>query len=244
MTSTRTSTVLRWLRRLFAVGIVGAVCLVAVLGVCWAVIGQAGSGRVFTSAADVPARSVVIVPGALVFPSGRPSQMVGDRVAAAVGLHADGTVAHLLVSGDNSTEQYNEPVAMRTRAMQLGVPSADITLDYAGVDTWDTCLRAREQFGVTDAVVVTQKLYASRAAALCEAAGIDVAVLAIDPAPLGTQRRWRGRARETLAKVKAVGDLVRTPEAKFGGPYIGLVGSVGMPEGGHPPDWDWETNTP
>ncbi len=32
--------------------------------------------------------------------------------------------------------------------MALGVPSADITLDYAGFSTYESCYRARDIFGV------------------------------------------------------------------------------------------------
>lgn len=231
------------LGRLIASFAIAAVVLgVLALIISWAAIYDASQDLVFTDAADLAPANVVIVPGALVFDDGQPSKMLSDRVDAAVALYDEGTVPHLLVSGDNSVERYNEPVAMREHALAQQVPAEHITLDYAGVDTWDTCVRARDQFGVTSAIVVTQKLYASRTAALCDAAGIDVAVLAIDPPPLRTRTLWLGRAREPLAKVKAATDLIRTPSPQFGGERIGLVGSVGMPEGGHPPDWNWQTN--
>lgn len=232
------------LGRLRTVAIVGVAALVLLIGLSAIVMARAANGLVHMDASRVPAADVVIVPGALVFPGGTPSQMLQGRIDAAVGLYQAGTVDHVLMSGDNSVVRYNEPVVMRNSAVAQGVPSADVSLDYAGLDTWDTCIRAREQFGVTSAVVVTQHLYADRTAALCETAGIDVAVLSLDPPELRTGTRYRGILRETLAKVKAWGDILRTPDPQFGGPYLGLVGSVNMPDGGHPPDWDWERNEP
>lgn len=208
------------------------------------VIAQVANGRVVHHASNVSSAPVVIVPGTLVLPDGQPSRMLLARVEAAAALYHEGKVGHVLVSGDNSTVAYNEPVAMRDAAVSLGVPEAAITLDYAGVDTWDTCLRAREQFGVDQAIFVTQEPFSSRAAALCEGAGIDVIVLAIESPDLSGSARLVGTVRETLAKVKATGDLMREPGAKFGGPLIGLVGSEGMPSGGHPPTWDWVSNSP
>jgi vancomycin permeability regulator SanA len=117
-------------------------------------------------------------------------------------------------------------------------------LDYAGLDTWDTCLRAAEQFGVERAVALTQHRYAPRTAALCRRAGIDVTVLSVDPPRQRLGARVRAVGRENLAKVKAVHDLVRRPPARHGGPFIGLVGSVDMPPGGHPPDWDYAADGP
>jgi len=223
---------------------VGIALVLLLIGLSSIVIARASKGLIYFDGGRVPVADVVIVPGALVFPGGTPSQMLSGRIDAAVELYHEGRVDHVLVSGDNSEIRYNEPVVMRNRAVDLGVPEVDVSLDYAGLDTWDTCIRAREQFGVTSAVVVTQHLYADRTAALCEAAGIHTAVLSIDPPPLQTSTRFRGIARESLAKVKAWGDLLRQPDAKYGGPYVGLVGSIDMPDGGHPPDWDWVTNAP
>jgi vancomycin permeability regulator SanA len=93
---------------------------------------------------------------------------------------------------------------------------------------------------VTEAVLVTQRRYAVRAAALCTEAGIDTVVLAVDSPPQSIPTRSQLWFRERLATVKAWRDVVRHSPAHHGGPYVGLVGSVDMPEGGHPPDWDWD----
>lgn len=195
--------------------------------------------REVTTAVDVNPVPVVIVPGARVFPDGRPSTALADRLDAAIALNRSGLAGHVLVSGDNADAVYNEPVAMRQYLLDAGLDEGAITLDYAGLDTWDTCRRAVEQFGVARAVVVTQHQYGARTGALCGRAGIDTTVLTVDPPRQRGQARFLALARENLAKVKAVHDLVRRPPAYHGGPYIGLVGSVDMPPGGHPPDWDW-----
>jgi vancomycin permeability regulator SanA len=220
--------------------VVGAVSVLSLIGLAGAVIVDRADGLLLADLDAVPHRSVVIVPGAKVESNGQPGLHVGHRLEAAAALFDRGTVDHVLVSGDNRESHYNEPVVMRNWLVDsAGLDPADITLDYAGFDTWDTCLRAREQFGVTDAVVVTQERYADRAAALCDATGIDIVVLIVDTPhePLLTSTRLR--FRERLAAVKAGWDLVRNPPAHHGGPFIGLVGSEGMPEGGHSPDWSF-----
>ncbi len=82
-----------------------------------------------------------------------PSQ---DRTQTAARLYFAGKAAKLLMTGDNSTIHYNEPEAMRRYALSLGVPDADIVLDYAGRRTYDSCYRACAIFGVRQAILVTQ----------------------------------------------------------------------------------------
>ena len=134
-------------------------------------------------------------------------------------------MSHVLVSGDNGQEHYNEPVAMQQYLRDLGLPAEAITLDYAGFDTWDTCLRASEQFGVEEAVVVTQPRFAQRTAALCTTAGIDTTVATTGDYLSRIPGKLEADLRERLASVKAIGDIVRTPDAHHGGPFVGLVGS-------------------
>ncbi len=212
-----------------AVSLPRAVKLSIVAGVglvvlSWAAVAFLSRGQI-VSVAETPTAEVAIVPGARVRSDGRPTLALRQRLDAAAVLYEQGAVSHILVSGDNGEEHYNEPVAMQQYLRGLGLPAEDITLDYAGFDTWDTCLRATEQFGVVDAVFVTQPRFAQRSAALCQRAGIDTTVATTDDYLGRTSRRLEADLRERLATVKALGDILRTPGAHHGGPFVGLVGS-------------------
>lgn len=122
---------------------------------------------------DAPSRPVAIVFGAGLTRSGGASAVLRDRIQTAADLYFSGRVQKLLMSGDNSFEDYNEPAAMRDYALSLGIPAEDIVLDYAGRRTYDTCYRAREIFGVREAILVTQSFHMPRAVYLCNALGID-----------------------------------------------------------------------
>jgi len=133
-------------------------------------------GRLQTSITEIPAEEpprVAIVFGARVWNDGSPSNALYDRVVTAVELYRAGRVRKLLMSGDNSTHQYDEPTAMKQTAMELGVPEADIVLDFAGRRTYDTCYRAKEIFEVNKAILVTQEFHQARALYLCTNLGID-----------------------------------------------------------------------
>ena len=128
--------------------------------------------RVF-SADKVQPQPVAIVFGAGLSRDGSPTPVLRDRVATAVDLYLKGKVQILLMSGDNRFVDYNEPGAMKSYAIQLGVPENAIVLDYAGRRTYDTCYRAKTIFGVTDAILVTQNFHLSRALYLCNRLGIS-----------------------------------------------------------------------
>lgn len=121
---------------------------------------------------ETPTRRVAIVFGAGLWRDGSPTPVLRDRVATAANLYFNGKVEKLLLSGDNSTEFYNEPAAMHEYAMNLGVPEEDIIQDFAGRRTYDTCYRARDIFGVQDAILITQKFHLPRSIYTCNKLGI------------------------------------------------------------------------
>lgn len=213
----------RLVRSVVRLALVAMLVVVAANLVIW----RAASGHVVADASELEGDyDAVIVPGAGVFADERPSLTLQARIDAAVELHDLGVVDHILASGDNGTETYDEPTIIRRSAHLQGVPLSDITLDYAGFSTWQTCVRAKEVFGVDRAVFVTQARFANRAAALCEAAGVDVDVLKLgNRRPFTLSLGWRQAAREPLAAIKGVFEMIVRPDPRFLGEFVGLVGS-------------------
>jgi SanA protein len=111
------------------------------------------------------------------------------------------------MSGDNRFVNYNEPESMRQYALALGVPDADIVLDYAGRRTYDTCYRAKEIFGVNSAVLVTQRFHLPRALFLCNAFGIDALGVEAEHYYYLKRLRLFWNLRELLATVQSVLDV-------------------------------------
>ncbi len=131
---------------------------------------------------NLPSHKVAIIFGAGVQKDGTPTPYLRSRIETGVRLYKAHRVERLLMSGDNSTKHYNEPVAMRRYAMQLGMPAQVITLDYAGFNTYDTCYRARAIFGLQDATLVSQGYHLPRAMETCKGLGIqNVGVAAVHP---------------------------------------------------------------
>ena len=206
-----------WFRR----GVVaGALCAAAAglsmaAGELW--VRAEAHGHVFT-AAEVPAAPVALVLGSEVYPDGNPSPFLAARLEIARQLLAAGKVRAILVSGDHMDWGYNEPGAMFQWLVDRGVPSQRVVLDHAGFDTYDSCARARQVFGVDAAIVVTQSYHIDRAVALCRRLGVDASGVGDDTARIYTGP-WRNSViRERGTVVKALGDVVSGRDPVFLGP--------------------------
>jgi SanA protein len=190
--------------------------LKTVLIMCGAVLIVIGLPRLYSAwrfgasifpEASAPPAPVAIVFGAGLQRNGQPTLVLRDRVQTAARLYQAGKVQKLLLSGDNRFEYYNEPQAMFEYGLSLGVPEPAMVLDYAGRRTYDTCLRARQIFGVTEAVLVTQGYHLDRALLTCAALGLNVRGVAADLSayPLRAYVFWW--LRELPATMQALWDL-------------------------------------
>jgi len=174
---------------------------------------------------DAPSGKVAIVFGAGLRRDGTPTAVLRDRVETAVQLYFDGKVDKLLMSGDNRFEYYNEPGAMRTYAVQLGVPEADIVQDFAGRSTYDTCYRARDIFQVTvpserrPAILVTQGFHLPRALFTCNALGLRAVGVPADQRTYRSFSQLIWGVRETFATLNAYWEVyVSRPQPVLGRP--------------------------
>ncbi|MFC0506532.1 SanA/YdcF family protein [Micromonospora costi] len=114
----------------------------------------------------------------------------------------------ILVSGDNRSADYDEPGAMRRWLVDRGVPERRVVRDDAGLDTYDSCARAKRIFGVDRATVVTQSFHLPRAVSLCRRLGIDANGVGDETAERYAGRWWVSSTREYGACVKATLDLL------------------------------------
>ncbi|MET8296772.1 SanA/YdcF family protein [Streptomyces sp. NPDC005180] len=195
-----------------AVQAVMALCVLALLPSAWTHAAAEGRLRDTTGAPDA---GVAVVFGAGLW-NGRPTPYLAARLDAAVELYRTGKVRAVLVTGDNSRTGYDEPDAMRGYLTAHGVPDGRIVSDFAGFDTWDSCVRAREVFGVRRAVLISQHFHIRRAVALCQAAGVESYGVGVDNAHDLTW--YYGGAREVFAAGKAAVDATFKPKPTFLGP--------------------------
>jgi vancomycin permeability regulator SanA len=187
-------------------------CVLALLPSTWLYVSTADRLR---TTADAPRTEVAVVFGAGLW-NGEPSPYLAHRLDAAAELYRAGRIEVVLVTGDNSREDYDEPDAMRAYLTRHGVPDARIVSDYAGFDTWDSCVRAKKIFGVDEAVLISQDFHIRRAVALCREAGVASYGVGV---PAKRDATWYyGGVREVFASGKAALDAVFEPDPRFLGP--------------------------
>jgi len=200
-------------RVLFSLMALALLGLAAVFLMNWWVV-QSASGQIYTKVENVPPEPVALVLGA-----GPASQYFADRLDAAVALYRAGKVKHFLVSGDGVAEdpQGSETALMRQGLINRGIPAAAITRDDAGLRTLDSMARAKNVFGLTTVVIVTQEFHLARALYLARAWGLHAVGFAAADSGGGF---YDSHLREWLARVKAVADInwLGTQPAKLGPP--------------------------
>ncbi|CAM5506337.1 ElyC/SanA/YdcF family protein [Streptomyces violaceorubidus] len=187
-------------------------CVLALLPATW--LRLVTDDRLRT-VADVPRTEVAVVFGAGLW-DGEPSPYLAHRLDAAARLYRADRIEVVLVTGDNSREEYDEPDAMRAYLVRHGVPDGRIVSDYAGFDTWNSCVRAKRIFGVDRAVLISQGFHIRRAVALCQEAGVTS--YGVGVADEHDVTWYYGGAREILAAGKAALDAVLEPDPHFLGP--------------------------
>lgn len=172
---------------------------------------------------DAPARPVAIVLGARVH-GDRPSNLLEDRLRAALELYRSGRCEKLLLSGAHHRDDYDEVGVMRQWLQDRGVEPDDLYLDHAGLRTFDSMVRARQIFGAEEVLVVSQGFHVPRAVYLGRASGLDaIGVAAPDGYRYPSSLVWRNATREHLAQVRAWLDLhVLSTQPRFLGDPIDL----------------------
>lgn len=171
---------------------------------------------------SVAPRPVAIVFGARVYPSGRLSSMLRDRVETAVRLYERGQVQKIIMSGDNQTAGYNEPEAMMAYALARGVPPEALQPDYGGRRTYDTCYRARHIFQVESAVLVTQAFHLPRALFTCNQLGVEATGAIADRRTYSRRSMNWSTMREIPATLIALHDVILARPAPVLGDPIPL----------------------
>ena len=100
----------------------------------------------------------IVVFGARVYANGTVSVALGDRVRTGCELYLDGLAKHIIFSGGPGDGAVHETQAMRTIALELGVPAQAIILDADGLNTQATVRNTCAMFkdlGVTRVLAVS-----------------------------------------------------------------------------------------
>lgn len=176
---------------------------------------------IYGPAETPPKTEVAIVLGASVASNGRLSVVMKERADKAASLYEAGIVSKILVTGDNSTLEYDEVYPVGKYLLALGIPQNDIFLDYAGFDTYSSMYRARDVFMVDQALIISQQYHLPRAVFIARALGLDAR--GVD-ASQGEKYLFNS-LREIPASIKAALNLASHRVPKYLGQQFPVSGS-------------------
>ncbi len=175
----------------------------------------------YNSVSNVPTNKVGLLLGTGKFlANGSINHYYTYRLVAAIKLFKAGKIDFILVSGDNSRTDYDEPTTFKHDLIAAGLPEEKIYLDYAGFRTLDSILRARDVFGLNSFTIISQKFHNERAIYLAQSHGLNA--IAFNAEDIKSYFAIKTRLREYLARVKSSIDLLFNVQPQFLGKKINI----------------------
>ncbi|NLK39592.1 MAG: DUF218 domain-containing protein [Clostridiales bacterium] len=164
----------------------------------------------------------ILVLGAGVRDDGSLSPMLHDRLKQGVALYFAGASDRLLMSGDHGRHDYDEVNAMKTYAVDNGVPSECVFMDHAGFSTYESIYRAKAIFQTKKIIIVTQEYHLPRALHIANAFGLEAYGVSADLRSYGGQTYLF--LREIAARGKDFCISILKPKPTYLGDVIPISG--------------------
>ena len=139
---------------------------------------------------------------------------------ATVALYKAGKIDYVIVSGDNSTKEYDEPSTFKEDLIKGGIPEGRIYLDYAGFRTLDSVVRVKEIFGQESVIIISQQFHNERAIYLAE--HYDIKAIGYNAKNVSKHYGFKTNLREYLARTKVFIDILLGVQPKFLGEKIDI----------------------
>lgn len=139
------------------------------------------------------------------------SQIVQDRTETAIQVYQQGKADKIIISGDGDDENYNEVAAINRYLINRSISPADIFVDFAGYDTYDSMWRAQKIYGIDSLIISTQRFHLPRALLIARTLGIKAEGIIADRTIYSNAEK--NSLRESFARIKAIIDLMLHSDA-------------------------------
>lgn len=206
--------------------LLGVVLLCALLGVgiigCHLWVKFQTQERIYSDIDAIPAKKVALLLGTVKrLRNGYINLYFQYRIDAAVQLYQAGKITHIIASGANHTQYYNEPKDMKQALVAQGIPKHAITLDYAGFRTLDSVVRCKKIFSQSDIIIISQAFHNQRAIFISDYYNIKAIGFNAKDVPFYIDMKTS--IREYLARFKAFLDLyVLKTQPRFLGDKVNI----------------------
>ena len=195
------------------------IVLVITIYVCNRTIQKNSETYIYSTVSDIPYNKVGLLLGTSPkLKSGKANLYFDYRIKAATELYNAGKVKYILVSGDNRRNSYNEPEEMKKALIAAGIPDQRIILDYAGLRTLDSVVRAHLIFGLERFTLISQQFHNERAIYLAQQSHLQA--IGYNAQDVSAYAGFKTNLRELLARVKFFVDIVTNKASKHLGEKV------------------------
>ena len=210
---------MKFLKRIIITGfIITIISLISILGAD-RLVKKTAQSKIYNSTEKIPYNKVGLLLGTgKILSNGRINLYYKYRIEAAVELFESKKIEFILVSGDNSSKNYDEPSTIKNDLILKGVPANKIYLDYAGFRTFDSVIRSKEIFGQNSITIISQQFHNERAIYISNQKNIKA--VAFNAKDVSINYGAKTRLRERFARVKMMLDLIFKKKPKFLGEKI------------------------
>lgn len=153
----------------------------------------------------------------------KPSPMLEDRLSVGIELLDSSISNRILVSGDHTSEDYDEVNVMKNYLIEKGVSSEKIFMDHAGISTYDSIYRVNKIFKANKIIIVTQEYHLYRA--LYIANQLDIDAVGLSASKVKYHGQTKRDIREIAARVKDFIKCIIKPPAKHLGEVYNILGN-------------------
>ena len=166
----------RFMFIIYTVAAILAVLLITIVVLNRAVVWRASQSDIYDCKDEITIAKkydCILVLGAAVRPDGSPSPMLEDRLRGAVALYKAGVSDIVLLSGDDSGDDYDEVSCMERYCLENGVPQDAIVRDDIGFSTSESVYNTVSTLGYKNIMVVTQEYHLYRAMYMIKRMGAE-----------------------------------------------------------------------
>ena len=195
--------------------------LLSLISILWAnsTINEQTETKIFTETDSIPDNNVGLLLGTSKYlRNGKSNQYFSNRISATVQLYKAGKIKNIVISGDNSKKNYNEPEDMKNELIKHGIPENRIYLDFAGFRTYDSVFRMKEIFGQDKFTIISQEFHNQRAVYIANSLNLDA--IGFNAKDVNAYNGFKTKIREKFARVKVFIDLIFDKKPKFLGVKI------------------------
>jgi len=199
--------------------ILGTILAILSIPISNRIIRNSAKNKMYSSSTNIPHNKVGLLLGTSKYLSnGSINQYYQNRIDATLSLYKAGKIDFIIVSGDNSRKEYDEPTTIKNDLIAGGVPAEKIFLDYAGFRTLDSVVRCDKIFGQKSVTIISQKFHNERALFIAKYKGIKA--IGFNAKDVQKYYGFKTQLREKFARVKTMIDLLFGKEPKFLGEKV------------------------